>query len=197
MDPKDYTGKEWDDLLREMNAQQIKASIRGAMRAEAKKAVAIAQRYLASSGLNVQGDTADWKKGIRYYIYSPSRATGFLVTVKARAASRKTGKGEKSMHRNRFGARKPILMWAVEGTQPRKRGGRKFTVKNGIYGTHRTEKNRYWKETYRIGGVSTGRMGKYPFLEEATSEMFQNVENGLTPELGKAVVKVARKCGFV
>ncbi len=179
MDPKEYTGKEWDDLLREMNAKQIKSSLRSAMRAEAKKAVAIAQRHLASSGLKVQGDTSDWKKGIRSFVYNPSRATGFLVTVKARAASRKTGKGEKSMHTNRFGNKKPVLMWAADGTQYRK-----------------TKSQTKWFVRSKKGH-RTGRMRDYDFLDKSTPEMFQSVETGLTPEIGNAVTKVARKCGFI
>ena len=179
MDPKDYTGKEWDDLLRGMNAKQIKSSLRRALRAEAKKAVAIAQRHLASSGLNVEGNTSDWKKGVRSFIYNPTRGTGFLVTVKARAASRKTGKGEKSMHENRYGFKKPILMWAEGGTQPRK-----------------TKSKTKWFVRQKRGH-STGRMKAYGFLEKATPEMFQTVEAGLVPEIDNAVKKVAAKCGFI
>ena len=177
MRPEDYTGKEWQELLKQMNGRQLRKTLRRAYRAEAKKAVAIAQRQLASSGLQVKGSMADWKRGVRSHIYS--RGGGFMVTVKARAASRKTGKGEKSMHTNRYGVKKPILMWAEEGTKTRK-----------------TKTQTKWF-VRKKKGHSTGRMGAYGFIEKATPEMFKSVEDGLTPEVGKAVQGVARKCGFI
>ena len=179
MTPEQYTGQEWDELLRQMNGTQIKKSMRGAIRAEARKAQKIAQSRLASSGLQVKGNNADWKKGIRTRIYPDNKGMGFMVTVKARAASRKTGTGEKSMHVNRFGIKKPILMWAEEGTQSRK-----------------TKTQTKWFVRQRKGH-KTGKMGAYGFLEDSAPEMFAAVEAGLTPEVSKAVEKVARKCGFV
>lgn len=178
MNPKDYTGKEWDDLLRLMNASQIKKSMRGALRAEARKARKIAQNKLAGTGLQVKGDSSDWKKGIRTRIYPSNKGTGFMVTVKAIAANRKSGV-EKSMHTNRFGVKKPILMWAEEGTKKRK-----------------TKTQTKWGLRKRKGH-STGRMKDYGFMEAATPEMYRSVENGLVPEVEKSVMKVARKCGFV
>ncbi len=179
MSPEEYTGKEWDDLLRQMNGTQIKKSMRGAIRAEARKAQKIAQGKLLSSGLQVRGSTSDWKKGIRTRIYPDNKGAGFMVTVKARAASRKTGKGEKSMHENRFGFRKPILMWAEEGTKNRS-----------------TKSQTKWF-VRKKKGHSTGRMRAYGFMEAATPGMFRSVEAGLLPEVEKAVWKVAKKCGFV
>jgi len=179
MKPEEYTGREWDELLREMNGAQIKKSLRGAIRAEARKAQKIAQGKLSTSGLQVKGNTSDWKKGIRVRIYPDNKGAGFMVTVKARAASRKTGMGEKSMHENRFGFKKPILMWAEEGTKGRK-----------------TKTQTKWGLRKRKGH-STGKMGAYHFMDDAAPEMFQSVEAGLTPEIERAVQKVARKCGFV
>ena len=197
MKPEEYTGSEWQYLLKQMDGKEIKKSLRSAIRAEAKKAQKIAQDKLDATDLQVQGNTADWKKGIRTYIYNPNRATGVMVTVKARAASRKTGKGEKSMHQNRKGFKKPVLMWAEEGTQPRKRGGKRVKADNA----HNTAKAQgriggAW-QYIRKGGIKTGRMKPYRFLERATPEMFQAVEAGLTPEVGRAVENVARKCGFI
>ena len=179
MKPEEYTGSEWQYLLKQMDGKKIQKSLRSAIRAEAKKAQKIAQDKLAATDLHVQGNTADWKKGIRTYIYNPNRATGFMVTVKARAASRKTGVGEKSMHENRFGFKKPILMWAEEGTKGRK-----------------TKTQTKWGLRKRKGH-GTGKMGAYHFMDDAAPEMFQSVEAGLTPEIERAVQKVARKCGFV
>ena len=147
-----------------------------------------------------RGAEGTWSIGAEKFAY-PAGATIALppamVTVKARAASRKTGKGEKSMHQNRKGFKKPVLMWAEEGTQPRKRGGKRVKADNA----HNTAKAQgriggAW-QYIRKGGIKTGRMKPYRFLERATPEMFQAVEAGLTPEVGRAVENVARKCGFI
>lgn len=171
-----YTGREWQELLRQMNGTQIKKSMRSAVRRVAAQAQKTAQGELLASGLKVKGDAADWKKGIRTRLYPDRMGAGFLVTVKARAASRKTGGGEKSMHKNRFGQKKPVLMWAEEGTAERRTSGRGFLR--------------------RRKGHGTGRMGAYRFMEAATPEMFRQTESGLLPEVEKAVKKVAAKCGF-
>ena len=173
MDPNQYTGKEWTDLLRQMTPRQIRNSVKRAYRALSKEAVKVAQQKLASSGLKSSG--GDLKKGIRAFVYS--RGGGFLVTVKARAANRQ-GKGEKSMHTTRRGFKKPILMWAEEGTAER----------------HTKSKTKWFTRSRK--GHSTGKMPAYGFLASAEPEMFSIVERGLTPEVEKAVEKVAKKCGF-
>lgn len=177
MQPSDYTGKEWTELMKELTPRQLRNSLKRSYRAVSKQALGIARKRLRTSGLHVQGNKADWEKGIRVHIYS--RGGGFLITTKARAASRKTGKGEKSMHKNRRGFSKPILMWAEEGTQPRK-----------------TRSASKWAVRMRKGH-KTGRMRDYGFLEKATPDMYSTLETGLFPELEKSVVKVAKKCGFV
>ena len=127
---------------------------------------------------------------------SYSKGGGFLITVKAHRSNLK-GEGEKSMHENRKGFKKPILMWAEEGTNYRQRGGKKVRVKHGIYGTHRSGKTRYWTETIRKNGIPTKRMPAYRFLDKATPEMNSTVETDLGKEVGVAVEKVAKKCGFI
>jgi hypothetical protein len=194
MQPNQYTGKEWNELAKELTPRQMRNALKRSYRAEAKKALGIARRYLGASGMQVQGNKSDWDKGIRSHIYS--KGGGFMITVKAHRANLK-GQGEKSMHQNRKGFKKPVLMWAEEGTKPRQRGGKKVRVKHGIYGTHRSGKTRYWTETIRKDGISTGQMGAYGFLDRATPEMFQTVERDLGAEVGIAVEKVARKCGFI
>lgn len=179
MDPKDYTGREWTDLMRELSPKPLKNALKGAYRAEAKKVQGIAVRYLNSSGLGVQGNKADWPKGIRSYVYS--KGGGFLVTVKARKG--KGGK-DKGMHTNRYGSRKPVLMWAEDGTVERK------TKSNR--GRHTVMFIRRKRK-----GHSTGRMRAYGFLGKAEPEMYRAVETDLSKELESAVVKQARKCGFI
>lgn len=178
MDPQDYTGKEWTDLLREMTPKQLKKAMRSAIRAASRKALKIAQGKLLSDGPQVKGNTADWKKGIRNRVYPDSKGSGFLITVKARGANRQ-GKGEKGMHENRKGIKKPILMWAEEGTK---------------YRSTKTQTKWFIRKKK---GHRTGRMPGYHFLQKAEPEMRGTVEKDLTPEVEKAVEKVARKCGMI
>lgn len=174
MNPKNYTGKEWHKLAENLNIRQLRNALKRAYRVEAKNALAIARRHLLASGLQVKGNKADWAKGIRSHIYS--RGGGFMITVKMHRANSK-GKGEKSMHLNRYGFKKPVLVWAEEGTESRKTKG----------GT----------STRRKKGHSTGSMAGYGFLENAQPEMFRAVETNLIPDVGDAVEKVAKKCGFI
>ena len=83
------------------------------------------------------------------------------------------------MHTNRYGFKKPVLMWAEEGTRQR-----------------RTKTQTKWFTRSRKGH-STGSMPAYGFLAKAQPEMFSAVERGLAPEVEKAVDKIAKKCGFV
>ena len=174
MKPEEYTGSEWQYLLKQMDGKDM--------------------QLFMTDDLIGKGLPMFLPKGYTIWM---ELDTGFMVTVKARAASRKTGKGEKSMHQNRKGFKKPVLMWAEEGTQPRKRGGKRVKADNA----HNTAKAQgriggAW-QYIRKGGIKTGRMKPYRFLERATPEMFQAVEAGLTPEVGRAVENVARKCGFI
>lgn len=176
MSPKDYTGKEWTELSKLLTPRQMRNSVKRAYRREANKACKIAVQKLRVSGLDVKGSSSDWEKGIRPYIYS--RGGGFMVTVKAKGAN-KQGRGEKGMHKNRAGIKKPILMWAEDGTTVRK-----TKSKTKIF----VRKRR---------GHNTGQMPKYGFLERATPEMYRSVETGLFPEIETAVNKAAQKAGFL
>jgi hypothetical protein len=187
-------GKDLATLAKELTPRQLRNALKRSYRAEAKKVLGIARRHLHASKLKVKGNKSDWDKGIRSHIYS--KGGGFLITVKAHRSTLK-GEGEKSMHENRKGFKKPILMWAEEGTNYRQRGGKKVRVKHGIYGTHRSGKTRYWTETIRKNGIPTKRMPAYRFLDKATPEMNSTVEADLGKEVGVAVDKVAKKCGFI
>lgn len=180
MEPKQYTGKDWTDLIRQMDTRLIRNSLKRAFRAAAKKVQNIAVSKLHATGIQVRGNASDWDKGVRAHVYS--RGGGFMITVKPRKANRKSGKGEKSMHENRYysktGRRLPILEWMEEGTGMRKTKSKtKFFIR-------------------RKKGHSTGRLRAYGFLDKATPEMFKTAETDLGTEVGIAVGKVAKKCGF-
>ena len=175
----------------------MRNALKRSYRAEAKKALGIARRQLRASGLQVQGNQGDWDKGIRSHIYS--KGGGFMLTVKARRANSK-GKGEKSMHQNRKGFKKPVLMWAEEGTQKRLSKSSNWRYEHSgswkLWARHGGA-TRPRKRKVRTGGLNRGRMRAYGFLEKATPEMFQTVEADLGVEVDTAVEKVAKKCGFI
>lgn len=174
MTPQDYTGEEYKAILRSLSVKKLRNTLKGAYRRAAKNAVTVVRRSLATSGLRVQGNVADWPRGVRSVIYS--RGGGFLVTVKARAGRRGSGAGEKGMHKNRFGVKKPILMWAEDGTRMRqtKAGARSRMLKSG--GTSWS----YHKAARR------GRMPAYGFLERATPAAYREVETTLAPAIEAA-----------
>lgn len=186
--------KPLDQLMKELTPRELRKGLKAGYRQTAKKARKVALRYLHASSLQVKGNKGDLDKGLRAYIYS--KGGGFLLTVNARRAN-KSGKGEKGMHENRFGKKKPVLMWAEDGTQKRQRGGRSISIKHGIYGSHRESKIRYWRERRRVNGVNTGAMPAYSFLDKATPEVTKVVETELSAQVKESVEKVARKSGLL
>lgn len=186
--------KPLSQLMKELTPRELRKGLKAGYRQTAKKARKVALRYLHASSLQVKGNKSDLDKGLRAYIYS--RGGGFLLTVNARRAN-KSGKGEKGMHENRHGKKKPVLMWAEEGTKKRQRKGRTISIRHGIYGTHRSEKVKYWRERRRVDGIDTGAMPAYGFLEKATPEVTQVVEEELSAQIKESVEKVARKSGLL
>jgi hypothetical protein len=187
--------KPLDQLMKELTPRELRKGLKAGYRQTAKKARKVALRYLHASSLQVKGNKGDLDKGLRAYIYS--KGGGFLLTVNARRAT-KSGKGEKGMHENRYGKKKPVLMWAEDGTQKRQRGGRTFTVRgNLIYGSQRSERLRYYKIRKRVDGVNTGAMPAYSFLDKATPEVTKVVEAELSTQIKESVEKVARKSGLL
>ena len=176
MRPEEYTGKEWTELLRQMNTREIRKLLKQAYRREAKELRRMAVGSLGSSGMSVTGNSSDWDKGIRSYVYS--RGGGFLVTVKPRKAGR-NGKGEKGMHVNRYGKAKPVLLWAEDGTKARRTRG----SRSGLFG--------------RKKGHSTGTMPGFHFLARVEPQMKEHVEENLAKEVESATYRVAKKCGFI
>ena len=177
MDPKEYTGKEWTDLLREMSPREVRKVLKKAYRRTAKKAIGIAQDSLRTSGLG--GDMKSLGRCIRPYIYS--KGGGFLVTVNARRG-KANGSGEKGMYKTARGAKKPILMWAEGGTDQRR------TKSNS--GKHR----RTW--TWRLRrGHNTGRMQAYRFMSITRDREKDNVSASLQDEFRKYVTTTAKRYG--
>lgn len=199
MDPNLYTGQEWRLLARQLNARQLRSSLKKAYRREAREAVKMARASLRASGLQVRGNRSDWEKGVRSHVYS--RGGGFLVTVKGRASGR--SRKELSMHENRrydrTRRRLPVLMWAEDGTRQRYSGPGKWRYEwqgNAKLAARHGAKYKLRRQRVRTSGLNRGRMPAYHFLDKAAPAMFRTVEAGLLPDVRKGVEETARKCGF-
>lgn len=157
------------ELARQMDVRLIKNTLKRAYRAEGKKVRQLALQSLHSTGLNVDGNKSDWDKGVRLRIYS--KGGGFMVSVK--------GSKGRSMHVNRQGLQKPVLMWAEGGTKQRRT----------------KSKTRFFKRLRKQH--STGSMPAYRFLERVTPQSYQMVERDLFKEVEQAAFKVAMKAGMI
>lgn len=163
--------KAWDDVLRTMDGRTLKKALRKGYRKASNEALRIGRQELQHSGLKVHGNKRDWEKGLRAFIYP--NGNGFMVTVKGRKTP------ERSMHQNARGKKKPVLMWAEDGTKARKRRA----LKGGKHVGKKT--------------VSTGHMRPYHIVESSAPKMFKRVEDVLFPELEKAVYTTAAKAGLI
>jgi len=189
----EYTGKEWNELLKGFSQKQLRNTLKRSYRKVGQSARKVAVAKLHASGLSVKGNQSDWDKGIRLHIYS--KGGGFLITVKERH-----GKQEKSMHTNRKGFKKPILMWAEDGTEMRYAKPTKWHyVWSGSYKLASRHGGAYRPRKKRVAdaGLKRGQMPKKEFLQQAEPGMFRVVETDLGKELETATVKVAKKCGFI
>lgn len=166
-----YDCRNLQRLFEELTPKRRAQAIKGALRRAANTIRRVAVNNLRSS-LN---SNRDLERGVRAMVWK--RQAGFRVTVGTKAASRKTGKGERGYHTNRRGLKKPVLMWAEDGTDSRrtKSKARIFT---------RSRK-----------GHSTGRMKRYGFMARTKSETEANVTSMLHTEIINNVKRVAKKYG--
>jgi hypothetical protein len=175
---------EYLGLLNELSPRELRKALKQSYRRVGNMARQVAVNNLNTSGLKVQGNKRDWEKGIRLYNYS--KGGGFMVTIKPV----KAGRGEKSMHANRYygkmrsdgttNLRKlPILMWQEDGTGMRKTKTKRLSL------------------TRRRKGHNTGRLSAVHFLQRSEPEMTNIVESEELKELDAALERVARKSGII
>lgn len=174
-----YNDTELQRLFAEMDVKTRTKALRGAFRREVGKVRRIAINNLRS-GINAKNkqtfhSSRSLEKGIRAMVFK--RTAGFRITIGTKKANRKTGKGEQGMHLNRFGLKKPVLIWAEGGTEPR---------------STKTQ-TRVFKRTRK--GHSTGRMKRYAFMRTTQSQVSDTVTAELQDEVIKNVVKTAKKYG--
>lgn len=164
MEPGEYKAKELGQLVRILNARQIRNAIKGAFRAEARRVRKVAVDKMNAAGITVKGNASDMEKAIRPYVYS--KGGGFMITVKPKK------KGDASMHMNRHGKLKPVMMWLNDGTVERQTRGAWSKRRN------------------------TGRVHGLHFLDEGAPVMYQMVEADIGTEIERAVEKQIKKAGL-
>ena len=173
-----YIGEEFTELAKKMTKRQLRNVLKSATRAVAKRVRGVAVANLRASGLRVKGNRSDWERGVRSYVYP--KGGGFLVTVKPHK-----GKGGKEvgMHATRryhkTGERLPILMWAEDGSGPRK-----------------TKQPTDWKGRPRKLH-SKGAMPAKHFIERGKPQMERIVQEDMGRAVEVAIDKMARKAGLV
>lgn len=179
-----------------LDLREQRKALRGAMRREGNRLRTTAAAKAASALGNRGG--GDFKRNIIVRVYPPKYGAGFMLTVKGR-----NGHDPKIMHktgdrvRKRDGKRvagglKPILMWAEDGTRPRRQGRRKgsgFGWAVSAYGRRRRD--------YRRGGRRTGAMPRYGFLSKTEAEQSPGVERRLFDSFRAGVERAAKKKGLL
>lgn len=167
----DYDDKNLQRLFAELEPKRRLQAIKGGFRKEANQVRKTAINNLRNSIKS----NKDLEKGVRAIVFK--RKAGFRVTVGTKRAG-KNGKGEAGFHTNRQGLKKPVLIWAEEGTKERK-------TKSG--GGKRANRKR---DAHR-----TGRMKRYGFLSQTLNGVRDTVTNNIREMVTDNVQKVAEKYG--
>lgn len=160
----EYDDRNLQKLFAELEPKRRLQAIRGGFRKEASRVRKAAIDNLRGS---IRSDR-NLEKGVRSLVFK--RKAGFRITVGTKKA-RKNGKGEAGFHTNRRGLKKPILVWAEDGTAQRRTKGGKYAAR------------------------STGRMKRYGFMDKTTKAERGNVTENIHKMVMESVQKVAKKCG--
>lgn len=169
----DYNDDNLQRLFAELEPKRRLQAIKGGFRREANQVRKTAINNLRSS---IQS-SKDLEKGVRAIVFK--RKAGFRVTVGTKRAG-KNGKGEVGFHTNRQGLKKPILIWAEEGTKDRKTKPKQGTRRRAarLRASH-----------------STGRMKRYGFMAQTLQSVRDTVTNDIHEMVTNNVQKVAEKYG--
>lgn len=169
----DYDDKNLQRLFAELEPKRRLQAIKGGFRREANQVRKTAINNLRSS---IQSNK-DLEKGVRAIVFK--RKAGFRVTVGTKRAG-KNGKGEAGFHTNRQGLKKPVLIWAEEGTAERKTKPKQGTRRRAarLRASHRT-----------------GRMKRYGFLAQTLNGTRDAVTANIHKMVTENVEQVAKKYG--
>lgn len=167
----DYDDRNLQQLFVELEPKRRLQAIKGGFRREANQVRKTAINNLRSS----LHSNKDLEKGVRTIVFK--RKAGFRVTVGTKRAG-KNGKGEAGFHTNRQGLKKPVLIWAEDGTQERKTKGNGGKRAMRMRSAHRT-----------------GRMKRYGFLTQTLNGVRDTVTNNIHNMVIENVEQVAKKYG--
>ena len=169
----DYDDKNLQRLFAELEPKRRLQAIKGGFRREANQVRKTAINNLRSS---IQSNK-DLEKGVRAIVFK--RKAGFRVTVGTKRAG-KNGKGEAGFHTNRQGLKKPVLIWAEEGTAERKTKPKQGTRRRAarLRASHRT-----------------GRMKRYGFMAQTLTGVRDTVTANTHKMVTENVEQVAKKYG--
>lgn len=169
----DYNDENLQRLFAELEPKRRLQAIKGGFRREANQVRKTAINNLRSS---IQSNK-DLEKGVRAIVFK--RKAGFRVTVGTKRAG-KNGKGEVGFHTNRQGLKKPVLIWAEEGTKERQTKPKKGTRRRAarLRASHRT-----------------GRMKRYGFMAQTLTSVRDTVTTNIHEMVAENVQKVAEKYG--
>ena len=169
----DYDDRNLQQLFADQEPKRRLQAVKGGFRKEANRVRKTAINNLRSS---IRTDK-DLEKGVRAIVFK--RKAGFRVTVGTKKAG-KNGKGEAGFHTNRQGLKKPILIWAEDGTEERKTKPKQGTRRRAarLRASHRT-----------------GRMKRYGFMAQTLSSVRDTVTANIHEMVTENVQKVAKKYG--
>lgn len=170
----DYDDRDLQRLFADLDPKRRLQAIKGSFRQEANRVRKTAINNLRSSGIRTDKDL---ERGIRAIVYK--RTAGFRVTIGTKKAG-KNGKGEAGFHTNRRGLKKPILIWAEEGTEERRTKSKTGTRRraNRLRSSHRT-----------------GRMKRYGFMGKTLSSVRDTVTTNIHAKVIENVQAVSKKYG--
>ena len=169
----DYDDRNLQQLFADLEPKRRLQAVKGGFRKEANRVRKTAINNLRSS---IRTDK-DLEEGVRAIVFK--RKAGFRVTVGTKKAG-KNGKGEAGFHTNRQGLKKPILIWAEDGTEERKTKPKQGTRRRAarLRASHRT-----------------GRMKRYGFMAQTLSSVRDTVTANIHEMVTENVQKVAKKYG--
>lgn len=167
----DYDDSHLQQLFAEMEPKRRLQAINGGFRREANQVRKTAINNLRSS---VRSDK-NLEKGVRAIVFK--RKAGFRVTIGTKQAN-KAGNGEAGFHKNRQGLKKPVLIWAEDGTKSRK-----------------TKSSGGKRADRRRSAHNTGRMKRYGFMAQTLNGVRDTVTANIHTMVAENIEKVAKKYG--
>ncbi len=177
-DKRPYEGKEFTDVLRAMDARQLKLTLKSAYRKEGRKVKKIVEQVAASATSSSGPHAGSTLRhgaavGASAKVFVYRQGGGFMVDARARGR-------RGAQYVNSAGATKPVLMWATEGTAVRGR-----TNWGGKDNGHK-----------RRRGAYRGRMPRYDIIDRAEAMSASFVEADLQGEIEAATWRRAKKMGL-